>query len=78
MGLTELLARSSEEYVQLATGLAGDRDRLKGLRASLRDWMRKSPLMDAVGFTWEVEKIYREIWMRWINSAGSRTAQSPG
>ncbi len=46
-GLTELIARTPDEYVRAAVDLAADRARLAGLRAGLRDRLRASPLLDA-------------------------------
>jgi predicted O-linked N-acetylglucosamine transferase (SPINDLY family) len=64
-GLTELLADSTDAYIAVATKLAHDRDRFAALRSSLRARMRKSPLMDPVGFTHDVERIYHQLWWRW-------------
>jgi predicted O-linked N-acetylglucosamine transferase (SPINDLY family) len=69
IGLTELLAGTIEEYVGIAAGLAQDRPRLAELRSSLRPRLRKSPLMDAPGFTRDVEALYRLMWHRWCQHA---------
>ncbi len=65
VGLEELVAGSREEYVDVAAGLAGDRARLKTLRAELRERMRRSPILDAATFTRNLETAYREMWSRW-------------
>jgi predicted O-linked N-acetylglucosamine transferase (SPINDLY family) len=65
LGLTELVAETPEQYVTIAADLAGDVDRLKRLRAGLRDRMRNSPLMDAVQFTRDIESAYRRMWRTW-------------
>ncbi len=70
IGLTELLARTTDQYVEIVANLACDRERLSALRATLRARMKQSPLMDSAGFTRDVEKLYREMWTRWLNSAG--------
>jgi predicted O-linked N-acetylglucosamine transferase (SPINDLY family) len=49
-GLGDLVAGSLEDYVRLAVGLAGARERLRGLRRTLRELVRASPLGDAAGF----------------------------
>ncbi len=46
LNLMELVAHSDEQFVQVAAQLAGDLDRLDRLRATLRERMRTSPLMD--------------------------------
>lgn len=68
MGLEELTASSEEEYIRIAAALAGDRELLEGLHASLRTMMQKSPLMDARGYVRDVEAAYEKIWKEWLNS----------
>jgi protein O-GlcNAc transferase len=65
VGLPELVAQSSEEFVRVATELAGDLPRLAELRATLRERMRNSPLMDARRFARDVEEAYRTVWREW-------------
>ena len=65
VGLPDLVARDPEQYVEIATSLAKDLPRLGQLRATLRDRMQKSPLMDAPRFARNVEAAYREMWRRW-------------
>jgi predicted O-linked N-acetylglucosamine transferase (SPINDLY family) len=65
VGLPELVAQDSEQYVRIAVELAQDLPRLSQLRTSLRDRMQKSPLMDAPRFARNVEAAYREMWQRW-------------
>jgi len=65
LNLQKWIAGSSEQYVETAVRLAGDLDRLGQLRATLRDRMRASPLLDAAGFTGNLEEAYREMWIRW-------------
>ncbi len=50
VGLPELIAKSEDEYVEIAVGLAKDRERLNGVRAGLRARMGASALCDGVGF----------------------------
>jgi protein O-GlcNAc transferase len=65
VGLPELIAETQQEYVKIATGLAGDLPRLTELRRGLRERMAKSPLRDAKGFARDVEAAYRGMWRRW-------------
>jgi protein O-GlcNAc transferase len=65
LGLTELIARTPEEYVRIASELAGDLPRLAELRRTLRPRMEASGLMDAAGFTRGIEAAYREMWRAW-------------
>jgi predicted O-linked N-acetylglucosamine transferase (SPINDLY family) len=46
VGLEELVARSPEEFVQIAKRWAGELPRLAELRRTLRDCMLRSPLCD--------------------------------
>jgi predicted O-linked N-acetylglucosamine transferase (SPINDLY family) len=65
LGLTELIARTPEDYVRIATELAGDLNRLGRLRSTLRDRMRNSPLTDAARFARNIEAAYRTMWETW-------------
>jgi predicted O-linked N-acetylglucosamine transferase (SPINDLY family) len=65
VGLTELIAPSSEEYVQRAVELAGDTERLVQLRAGMRERVSNSPLCDVKSFTRALEGAYREMWREW-------------
>lgn len=64
-GLPELIAPTEEAYVDIAVSLASDPDRLKKMRAGLRERIRKSPLMDAMRFTANMEQAYRAMWQRY-------------
>ncbi len=68
LGLTELIARSPEEFVRIAGQLAGDLPRLAELRRTLRGRMQGSVLMDAGRFARNIEGAYREMWLRWCGS----------
>jgi protein O-GlcNAc transferase len=62
LGLQSLAAATREEFVQIAAGLSEDTQQLRRLRASLRDQLASSPLMDAKRFARNVENAYREMW----------------
>lgn len=64
-GLGQLVARSWEGYVDVALGLAADLPALARLRATLRQQLRSSPLLDAAGFTRDLEALYCDAWRRW-------------
>jgi predicted O-linked N-acetylglucosamine transferase (SPINDLY family) len=68
VGLDDFIARSTDEYVELAVGLASDRDRLAALRAELRPRMAESVLLDFAGFARKVEAAYRQMWRDWCQS----------
>lgn len=62
LGLSALVADDVERYVQIATGLANDTERLARYRAELRDRFSNSPLTDALPLTRAVEYAYRSMW----------------
>jgi predicted O-linked N-acetylglucosamine transferase (SPINDLY family) len=68
LGLAEMVARTPAEFVQVATNLAKDLDRLSRLRGELRSRMTSSPLTDANRFARNVEEAYRSIWRKWCDS----------
>ncbi len=69
LGLPELIANAKEEYVQVASSLAANLERLSELRRTLRGRMKQSPLMDGPRFAQHVEAVYRDIWRRYCASA---------
>ncbi len=69
VGLPDLIARDEDEYVSIAADLAGDIAKLAGIRATLRQQLKDSPLMDAPRFARNVESAYRDVWRRWCERA---------
>jgi protein O-GlcNAc transferase len=69
-GLPQLVAHSAADYLELASSLASDRERLQRLRAGLRETLRASPLMDAMAFTRDLEAQYRGAWRAWCAKDG--------
>jgi predicted O-linked N-acetylglucosamine transferase (SPINDLY family) len=65
VGLTELIAYTEAEYLTICLKLVNNIDDLQNLRASLRERMKASPLMDAPTFTRHLEEAYRQLWERW-------------
>jgi protein O-GlcNAc transferase len=65
VGLPQWIAPNAEEYVRTAVRFAGERELLAELRASMRERMLKSPLMDEARFLRDLEQAYREMWRRW-------------
>jgi predicted O-linked N-acetylglucosamine transferase (SPINDLY family) len=73
LGLKELAAETPEQYVALAAKLAADLPRLQELRATLRQRMQRSPLMDANHFARHMEQAYRQMWRRWCEQKKPET-----
>jgi protein O-GlcNAc transferase len=65
LGLTDLIARTPEEYVETAIRLARDPTRLAQLRSQLREQMAASPMGDGAAFARRLEAAYRVMWARW-------------
>jgi len=65
LGMAELVAQTPEQYVQIAVELAKNLDRLRDIRAGLRQRMAASPLMNAGKFARSIESAYRQMWQRW-------------
>jgi predicted O-linked N-acetylglucosamine transferase (SPINDLY family) len=78
LGLSELVATTPEQFVSIAFALAGDVPRLCELRATLRDRLRASLLMDAPRFARMVEAAYREMWRRWCENQAPERATAQG
>jgi len=68
LGMDELIAESTEQYVELNVRLATDADWRNRLHGSLRDKLRRSPLTDVSGFTENLEAAYRGMWRKWCAS----------
>jgi len=65
VGLTELVADGLAQYLDIAASLASDRNRLRRLRAELRERMAASPLCDGARFARNFEAALRTMWRDW-------------
>jgi predicted O-linked N-acetylglucosamine transferase (SPINDLY family) len=68
VGLTDLIAETEADYIAKAVQLAGNTNRLRELRFTLRGVMQNSLLCNAKAFAQSVETAYREMWMRYLKS----------
>jgi predicted O-linked N-acetylglucosamine transferase (SPINDLY family) len=64
LGLDDLVATTPEAYVEAAIRLAADGERRRSLRASLRDRLLASPLMDGPAYARSLESLFRALWRR--------------
>lgn len=71
LGLHELITGNKASYIDLATSLAHNRDRLLTLRQGLRERMAASPLCNARRFAAHVEAAYRDMWRKWCEEDDS-------
>ena len=69
LGLTELIAESTDAYCQKAIRLAGELKHLHTLRSGLRKRMLRSALTDAQHYTRSLEKAYRQMWRNWLDKS---------
>src|SRR5438034_2916458 len=65
VGLPEMIGSSIDAYISIAAALAKDVERLRTIRQTLREQMRKSPLIDAPSFVRDLEEAYRRMWRAW-------------
>jgi predicted O-linked N-acetylglucosamine transferase (SPINDLY family) len=63
--LSDLVAQTPQQYVQIATTLAMDLSRLANLRSNLRSQLLHTPLMDAACFAADMQIALREMWRTW-------------
>ncbi|ONK57128.1 uncharacterized protein A4U43_C10F16900 [Asparagus officinalis] len=67
VGLERLIAKTEDEYVQLALDLASNALALSELRLTLRELMAKSPVCHGAKFTKDLESAYRNMWHRYCH-----------
>lgn len=64
VGLTETIAKSWDEYIEMATSLANDLPRLARIRQDSRNRMAASRLCDGAQFARDWSKLIKETWER--------------
>ncbi len=69
LGLDRQITRTVTDYIDRAVELAGDIDRLTELRATLRQRMASSVLLDFAGFARDIEAAYRQMWLEYCAGA---------
>jgi len=68
LGLTELIAETPRQYVEIVAALSSDLIRLSNLRQTLRRRMLDSPLCDREQFARGIEAAFRQMWRAWCDS----------
>jgi protein O-GlcNAc transferase len=69
LGMPDQVAKTPDEYVQIAGRLVSDIPKLEETRSGLRDRMKSSPIMDSAEFARDVESAYRSVWKNWCASS---------
>ena len=67
-GLSDLVAQNESEYIQIATELAKDKNRLAKYNQTLRDHFLHSNVCDPIKFTKNLERAYKHMYEKWISS----------
>ena len=70
LGRDDLIARTPDEYVDLNVRLATDVEWRGELHRTLREQVRRSPLMDITRFAENLEAAYRTMWREWCATSG--------
>jgi predicted O-linked N-acetylglucosamine transferase (SPINDLY family) len=64
LGLTDLIAESPEQYLEIAARWTTDPQRLAAWRTGARELLRGSRLLDGAAFTRDLEDAYEGLWAR--------------
>lgn len=67
LDLSDLVAKDQEAYVEIARGLASDRDRLSRLRRDLPRRIAGSTLCDGRAYAGHFEDAMRRLWRAWCH-----------
>jgi len=75
-GCAEWIANSIDQYVDIAVALTRDLPALSQIRATLRDRLSGSRLMDAVACTRDLESAFQRMWSAWASSPAAAHASN--
>ena len=64
LGLTDWIAKTRDEYAEIAVAKAGQYTELKALRNTLRERFVSSPVVK--DYARAVESAYADMWAKWI------------
>jgi predicted O-linked N-acetylglucosamine transferase (SPINDLY family) len=64
-GLSDMVAQSVDEYVDMVAALANDWERLRRVRTGLRERAAATPLMDGAAFARDMGDAFRAMWRAW-------------
>jgi predicted O-linked N-acetylglucosamine transferase (SPINDLY family) len=74
LGLTDFVADSPEDYVEIAIAKASNLESLSQLRSSLRTRVATSEFGDGPRYCRTVEAAYLEMWQRWCREQNARAS----
>jgi len=68
MELSELIANSPEEYLNIAVALSKNKDKIQNYRHSLRDKLMSSDLTNEMSFSKKIDELLRNSWCQYCES----------
>jgi predicted O-linked N-acetylglucosamine transferase (SPINDLY family) len=74
VGLPNLIANTTEDYVRIVKNLVDNQQELASLRGRLRQMMQDSPLTNGKQFASDMEDAFRLMWKTWCQTPESQSA----
>ncbi|XP_046372037.1 UDP-N-acetylglucosamine--peptide N-acetylglucosaminyltransferase 110 kDa subunit-like isoform X1 [Haliotis rufescens] len=68
LGCPELVAKTRDDYIQIATRLGTDAEYLNAMKAKVWTARQSSPLFNAKTYSRNLEKLYERMWTRYENN----------
>jgi predicted O-linked N-acetylglucosamine transferase (SPINDLY family) len=72
-GYPEFVAKTKQDYVELAKNLASDIDNLNKLRLSIRDNLHTSKICNGGPYCRNIETAFRDMWTTWCETGGYKS-----
>ncbi|MBF0587546.1 MAG: tetratricopeptide repeat protein [Magnetococcales bacterium] len=76
VGLSDWIAEHESDYVEMACRRSADLGELARLRRELRSRFDQSLMGDHAAYTASVERVYRQVWQRYVASVSSVSSDS--
>ncbi|VDD83022.1 unnamed protein product [Mesocestoides corti] len=70
LGCPELVAKSNDDYVRIASRLGNNRDYLNAIRAKVWKLRETSPLFNCRSYTADLEALYGRMWQQYESGQG--------
>ena len=71
-GLPQFIAKTGDEYVDIAVNLARDVPQLAAMRANLRGMLARSPIADGRTCARNLERALQDSWTEWCADCGRK------
>lgn len=71
VGLQFCVAKTTEEYIEIACSLAENIENLAQLRSSLRSKMAESPVCNGLEFVEDMQNAFRSMWQKWCTASAN-------